>query len=312
MDVLNKISKVRVIPHTGLKSLVLGVTQIRNKTRPVNSAYKIHGPSPTPSSVPIFVLHDCLGSKKNWESICQKMAGNTNMTVVAVDARNHGDSPYDLSHGYYDLAEDMSILIKKFGVDKCIFVGHSMGGRTAMLYALNEPSKVASLIVVDASPVSMPNGLADFYPKTIDVLSKIEFKDIDLNKAKLAARNKILESGLFQNELDLQLILMNISQLKDAKLGFKYNLEALKNNISKIVSFPTVPDKQYFGPTLFLGGQLSYALPPDDMAGIHQLFPNAHLFYIQGAGHNVHAHNPNAFYDTVMQFLYYNALMQTA
>uniref|UniRef100_A0A2A4JLE5 sn-1-specific diacylglycerol lipase ABHD11 n=1 Tax=Heliothis virescens TaxID=7102 RepID=A0A2A4JLE5_HELVI len=289
MDILNKISKVRVLQHTGLKNVIVGVTQIRNKTVPVESAFRVHGPRPTSASVPIFVLHDCLGSKANWEHICQRITMSTNMTVIAVDARNHGDSPEASSHGYYDLAEDITYLLNSLNIDKGIFIGHSMGGRTAMLYALTEPTKVASLVVVDISPASIPNCLAEFYPKAVDVLSSVEFNDMDLDKAKLAARKEILDSGLFQSEIDLQLILMNIARMKNNYIGWKYNLDALKSNMSKILSFPTVPEKQYYGPALFLAGQLSYALKPDDMPGIHRLFPNAHLFYVQGAGHNAEA-----------------------
>uniref|UniRef100_A0A2A4K9W3 sn-1-specific diacylglycerol lipase ABHD11 n=1 Tax=Heliothis virescens TaxID=7102 RepID=A0A2A4K9W3_HELVI len=312
MDILIKISKVRLLQHTGIKSLRLGGNQIRTKSTPVELSCRVHGPSPVPGSVPIVVLHDCLGCKKNWESVCQKITVSTNMTVIAVDARNHGDSPDDNSHGYPDLAADISHLLAKYSVEKGILLGHGMGGRAAMALALTEPAKVASLIVVDMSPVSTSTVLSDFYPKAIDILSSTDFEGADLNKAKLAAQNIIVENELHQSEPELQYMLTNVGKLKNKTYGWKYNLDALRKNVHNIVTFPKMDEKKYMGPTLFLGGKLSFAIPAEDFPGILKLFPNAHVLYVEGAGHNVHIDQPQTFYETVMQFLYYNALMHTA
>uniref|UniRef100_A0A2A4JL41 sn-1-specific diacylglycerol lipase ABHD11 n=1 Tax=Heliothis virescens TaxID=7102 RepID=A0A2A4JL41_HELVI len=273
--------------------------------------HRIYGPRPTPHSVPIVVLHGFLGSMKNVQNMCRRITSNTNRTVVAVDARNHGSSPYTDSHNYFDLAADVSRLITMLGVQKSILIGHSMGGRTAMVLALMEPSKVASQIIVDISPMTTTTNLKNTFPMVLEEMANIDFKGMNLNKAKLFARKKIFATGFCPSERDLHLILMNIGLLKDETIGWKYNLNALRDNTNKILSFPTIPEQQYFGPTLFLGGQLSYAVPPDDMPGIHELFPNAHLLFIKGAGHNVHLDNPYSFYEAVMQFLLYNALVDT-
>nr|XP_021182527.2 protein ABHD11 [Helicoverpa armigera] len=311
MDILSKISKVRLLQYTGLKTV--GAKQIRTKsTQPLELSYRIHGPSPRPGSVPIFVLHDCLASKKNWETFCHKLTVPTNMTVIAADARNHGDSPHHSSHGYYDQAADVSHLLTKFSVEKGIFIGHGMGGRTAMVLALTQPTKVASMVVVDISPVSTSCGLADFYPKTIDALSTMDFKGMNINTAEQTAKNKMIENNLFQTEKELDYMLMNVGKLKNRTYGWKYNLGALRKNVDNIVSFPKLNKKQYPGPVLFLGGKLSFAIPFEDMPGILKIFPRAQILYIDGAGHNAHVDQPQTFYDTVMQFLHYNSLMQTA
>lgn len=106
----------------------------------VDLAHKIHGPSPEAGSTPIIVLHGLLGSKKNWDSMCKKLTSQMNTTVVAADARNHGESPHDSSHNYYDLASDVSQLIQKLSLKNANVIGHSMGGRTAMVLALTEVS----------------------------------------------------------------------------------------------------------------------------------------------------------------------------
>lgn len=105
-------------------------------------AYKVYGPSPTPKNVPIIVLHDCLETKKNWESMCKKLNVACQKSVIVVDARNHGDSPYCCAHDYKALTDDvLQLVTSHFELEKCILIGHSMGGRTAMLTALKKVRK---------------------------------------------------------------------------------------------------------------------------------------------------------------------------
>lgn len=104
----------------------------------VDLAYKIHGKPASVDSTPIVLLHGLLGSKKNWDSMSKRIASATQKTVIAADARNHGESPHNDSHDYLDLASDVSELMNKLTITNAIVIGHSMGGRTGMVLALNE------------------------------------------------------------------------------------------------------------------------------------------------------------------------------
>lgn len=109
-----------------------------SKRSALDLTYKIHGLKPSETSKQIVVLHGLLGSKRNWNGVSSKIASTHNACVVAADARNHGDSPHDSSHTYFDLASDVSQLITKLSMKKVHVIGHSMGGRTAMTLALTE------------------------------------------------------------------------------------------------------------------------------------------------------------------------------
>ncbi|KAJ8711371.1 hypothetical protein PYW07_008613 [Mythimna separata] len=238
--------------------------------------------------------------------MCGKITALTNKPVVAVDARNHGDSPHTDDHDYFSLAADVSQLISDLSIEKSTIIGHSMGGRTAMVLALSEPSKVARLVVVDISPIIPTEGgrLLDFFPKLIKVMTSVDFTGMDTHpKAIAAAKTKLLESQLFTDEASMYFILMNIGKLPDNSFGWKCNIQSLNKNFVNVASFPNMNGKTYDGPTLFIGGKLSDFIPPGDITGIKKLFPKANLVYIEGAGHNVHAEEPTAFFNTVAQFL---------
>lgn len=117
--------------------LFLKIKSIKNLIRSVvNVAYRVHGKQDFAN--PIIVLHGLLGSKRNWESMSKRIVHLTNNTVIAVDARNHGDSPHHPSHTYPELAADLKNLMDSLSIRKADFIGHSMGGRTAMVLALTE------------------------------------------------------------------------------------------------------------------------------------------------------------------------------
>lgn len=118
--------------------LVKRVKKVLNdNVRYVALAYKVHGDT-TFYQTPIIVLHGLLGSKKNWESMSKRINDSTSMSVIAVDARNHGESPHESTHSYKDLASDVRELLVKLSIKEALVLGHSMGGRTAMVLALME------------------------------------------------------------------------------------------------------------------------------------------------------------------------------
>ncbi|PZC81878.1 hypothetical protein B5X24_HaOG211891 [Helicoverpa armigera] len=286
----------------GFKAII---RTILNKSKAVDLVFKVYGPSLTPDTVPIIVLHGFLGSMRNWQSMCNRITSHTNRSVIAVDARNHGDSPHADSHNYLDLAADVSKLITKLAIKKSIIIGHSMGGRTAMVLSLSEPSKIASQVIADISPVTTTTGLKDFFPKVLEVMASVNFKGKDLVNAQKEAKNVILKNDLFEHPESVYFILMNIGRLPNNTYGWKCNVPTLKKDFHHIADFPkdVLSGKTFEGPVLFIGGSESSFIPPDDITGIKQLFPKAVLRYIPNVGHNVHAEDPNAFFNMVVQFL---------
>lgn len=122
--------------QTILKRILSSKRIIPNTRSAVDLAHKIHGSQST--TAPLLVLHGLLGSKRNWESISKKLAEQTGTMVVAVDLRNHGESPHESSHTYPELAADVIQLMDKLQIQEATIMGHSMGGRTAMVLALTQ------------------------------------------------------------------------------------------------------------------------------------------------------------------------------
>ncbi|XP_069356700.1 uncharacterized protein [Maniola hyperantus] len=269
----------------------------------VDLAHKIHGTLES-SAEPVIVIHGLLGSKKNWESMSKKINAATQKTVIAVDVRNHGESPHANSHTYPDLASDVSSLITRLSIEQAAIIGHSMGGRTGMVLALSEPSKISKLLVVDISPVSTARILNNFFPKLIDAMKTVDFRNItNVVNARSVAKEKLVASGIMDAD-STGFILMNIGVKQDKSIGWLCNIDVLKQHFTDIASFPNeMTEKQYMGPTLFIGGDQSNYIPPSDLTGIKKIFPNANLKYVKGVGHNVHAESPVEFLRLVKEFL---------
>ncbi|KOB66720.1 putative abhydrolase domain containing 11, partial [Operophtera brumata] len=241
------------------QSLLKCMCQFTRITRrsAVDLAHKVHGPPVTDANTPIIVLHGVLGSKKNWQSMSKMLSSATKKTVVTADARNHGESPHDDSHSYQDLASDVSLLMSKLTISKAHVIGHSMGGRTAMVLALTESAKVASMVVVDISPISTVGLLNDFFPRLLELMKTIDFTGLDLGKGRTLAKAKIMASGLIQHEALMHFIIMNIGKRRDDTIGWMCNVDVLRSHFDMIAKFPDMSGQTYDGPVMFIGGDQS-------------------------------------------------------
>jgi len=108
-------------------------------------AYSSYESTKAPSTCPLVIMHGLLGSKSNWRSLSKSLHAKTGRKVVAVDARNHGDSPHDDHLSYNHLAEDVRALLTDLKIDQSVLLGHSMGGRAMMLAALLNVSTFINL-----------------------------------------------------------------------------------------------------------------------------------------------------------------------
>ncbi len=244
------------------------------------------------SGSPLLILHGLFGSARNWAWVAQRLAAGRR--VLALDARNHGASPWADTMSYAEMAEDVAALARSRRLGAVAVIGHSMGGKTAMLYALTYPEEVRRLIVVDVAPVSHPPVLAA-YARAMRAL--------DLSGlTRRAEADPRLAAGI-DDPADRAFLLQNL--VIDAKgARWRLNLPAIERAMPEISAFPELPaDLAFTGPTLFIAGDRSDYIRPEHRPVIKRLFPRAQLIRIKEAGHWVHAERPQEFLAAVLAFL---------
>lgn len=243
------------------------------------------------SGDPLLILHGFLGMGDNWKTLANKFSEN--YEVHLIDQRNHGRSFHSDDFSYELLVDDLLSYIEHHNLNSVNVIGHSMGGKTAMLFAVTHPEKVNKLIVADIAP--------KFYPRHHDVilegLSAIDFtKQKTRGEVEEELKKYIPEWGI------RQFLLKNVYWKTKEQLAFRFNLQGLIENIDEIGS--PLPSLSVFqGATLFLKGENSGYITDNDISLIKAHFPKAVLKTVKNAGHWLHAENPTDFYDYVVSFL---------
>lgn len=240
---------------------------------------------------PFIILHGFLGMSDNWKTLGNKFSED-GFQVHLIDQRNHGRSFHDDEFNYEVLAEDLKQYCDTHQLGDIILLGHSMGGKTAMLFATLYPELVSQLLVADISP--------RFYPTHHDAilngLSALDFSEI---KSRSQA-DKILSN--YVSEVGTRLFLLkNLYWIEKGQLALRINLDVLKENVHEVGEALPIHSK-FDKPTLFLRGDKSEYVMPNDEGLIKQHFPLAEIETISNAGHWLHAENPSDFYETVINF----------
>ena len=235
-----------------------------------------------PGETPLLIAHGLFGSARNWGVIAKRLSEVR--PVIAVDMRNHAGSFWDNSHAYQDLAGDLAEVLD----GPADVLGHSMGGKAAMVLALQHPEKVAKLIVADIAPVAY--GHSQMGP--VEAMRRVDL-DAVTNRAEAKAQLGDLEPGVDD-------FLLQSLDLKEKR--WRLNLDVLEAEMDKIIGFPDISG-QFDGPTLFLSGANSDYVQADARPKIKGLFPAAKFAKIPGAGHWLHAEKPREFTATVSAFL---------
>lgn len=239
---------------------------------------------------PLLILHGFLGSLDNWQSIAKELAAN--YQVFILDVRNHGKSFHDYKHDYGSMVDDIRYFIDHLGLSEVSLIGHSMGGKIAMSFALKYPLLVSNLIVVDIAPKIYSPGHGDI----LHALSKVNPKEL---KSRQEAVDII--STYIHDPSVVQFLLKNLDRLGDGTFGWKMNLPVLIDQYREMLDFPS---KGLFdGPTLFLKGAKSDYILPSDEENLFTLFPKAKILSIKDAGHWVHAENSVDFITETSIFL---------
>lgn len=238
---------------------------------------------------PLVVAHGLFGSARNWRAHSKRMGAGRD--AYAVDMRNHGDSPWDDANSYFDMAGDLAEMIEGLG-GKASVLGHSMGGKAAMVLALTRPELIDKLIVADISPVAYPHSLAHH----IEAMQKVDLTAM----RRRGDVEDALEAHI--DEKDVRTFLALSADLKADPPKWDLNLDVLLAEMDAITGFPEVSG-QFTGPTLFLTGLKSNYVTPDHREKIISLFPAASHVGLKGAGHWLHAEKPREFLDAVTDFL---------
>ena len=240
------------------------------------------------TGTPLLIAHGLFGSGRNWGVIAKRLSDTRR--VIALDLRNHGASPWQDDHSYPALAEDLFEVIDSIGgpVD---LLGHSMGGKAAMVAALSG-ANIRRLIVADIAPVT--------YDHTQQHLIEA-MQALSLDQLSSRAKAEQALSGQIEDPTVRSFLLQSLN-LQDHT--WRLNLQALRASMADIIGFPEVSG-QFVTQTLFLTGAKSDYLRPEHRPLIKSLFPKARFAKIPNAGHWLHAERPREFEAVVRVFLDY-------
>ncbi len=240
---------------------------------------------------PLIILHGLLGSMDNWVSLSRRFSANR--TVIVFDARNHGRSPHDPQFDTETMAADLLELMDRLQLASASLLGHSMGGKTAMQFALGRPDRTDKLIVVDIAPRRYEHIHEDLL-RALSAIDLAGYRErVEVDRA-LAAD--------IQSVAVRQFLLKNIRRDEAGRMHWKMNLPVLREQYHHVAE--DVPEAGTFDhPTLFIRGERSQYIVGEDHASIMRLFPKAEIRTVSGAGHWVHADAPDAFFGLVSEFL---------
>ena len=235
----------------------------------------------------LLIVHGLYGSGRNWGVIAKRLSDARD--VVTVDQRNHGTSPWFETHSYTDMAADLAEVIEANGAPMDV-LGHSMGGKAAMVLALTPPELVNRLVIADIAPVAYDHSQQQY----IDAM-----KAVDLTRVE---KRSDAEAQLATMVDDPTLPVFFTQSLDVKEKKWRLNLDVLEREMPKILGFPEVSGV-FEGPALFLSGALSHYVTADHRPRIKTLFSKPYFAKILGAGHWLHAEKPREFEAAVRHFL---------
>ncbi|MBF8269185.1 MAG: AB hydrolase-1 protein [Gammaproteobacteria bacterium] len=256
----------------------------------VNLHYQTYG-----QGNPVLILHGLFGSSRNWTVFARKLA--LHYQVLTVDLRNHGNSGHTATMSYREMAADIQQFLQSRGYNQASIIGHSMGGKVAMTFALTYPSMIDRLIVLDTAPVAYCNNRNNFHV-LIDSLEALPLTEL--------TGRKHADELLTSNIPDIQLRLYLLQNLVQDGAGHRWriNLSALKQGLAELSHFPAfAATSMHTGASLFLGGSDSDHLQPRHHEAIFNYFREAQIEIIDEAGHWLHIDQPEAVLNRIVPFL---------
>jgi esterase len=241
---------------------------------------------------PVAILHGLFGSGRNWQSIALQLAARHR--VVAFDLRNHGASPWADGMSYGEMVDDLRASLRARSIGQAALLGHSMGGKVAMLAALLHPAEVDRLVVADIAPAPNPPTLLAYIRA---------MREADLRGVTRRSEVDTQLTGTVPDAAERAFLLQNLV-VANGIAHWRLNLDVIEHEFPRIVAFPDLPPgTAYHGPSMFVAGARSNYIKPEHEPIILRLFPRTRIERIEGAGHWVHAEQPQAFLRAIGPFL---------
>ena len=244
------------------------------------------------TGTPFVILHGFLGMSDNWKSHGKNFAAQ-GYQMHLIDQRNHGRSFHDPVFNYEAMAKDLLTYCKYHKLDQVVLLGHSMGGKTAMEFAVTNPERVSKLIIADIAPREYDEHHQDI----LDALGVLDFTVINSRaKADTVLAKYVKDHGL------RLFLLKNLFWIKKGQLALRVNLPVVIKQyaqVGKALDISAVFNKK----TLFVRGDNSGYITSLDEISIQKQFPNSQIKTVSNAGHWLHAENPQQFHQIVVDFL---------
>ncbi|MEE2616575.1 MAG: alpha/beta fold hydrolase [Bacteroidota bacterium] len=240
----------------------------------------------------IVILHGLFGSGDNWKTYANKLEGE-GFCIHLIDQRNHGRSFHSNEFNYNLLVKDLKYYLDHNKIHNCILIGHSMGGKTAMNFALKHTEYVSELIIIDIAPKHYPI----HHDKIIETLVSLDLNSISSRGEAEQKLSKHIDDIQMKNFL-----LKNLYWIHKDKLAFRFNLSSLSNNISNIGE-GVQHESNFLNNTLFLKGEYSNYINDNDKIEITKYFPKASIITIPNSNHWLHIDNPDNFFDIILDFI---------
>ncbi len=241
---------------------------------------------------PLIILHGLLGMLDNWQTQSNLYA-EAGLNVYALDQRNHGKSPHSDKFSFEAMADDVKEFMELHQIPSAFVLGHSMGGKTAMQFALTYPQLVDKLVIVDVAPRKYPNA----HDEILDAMASLELNEFTTRQQADEELAKRLPKYSLR-----QFILKNLTRTEEGELKWKVNLPVIQKQYTEIADDITI-DAVFPKPTLFIKGSRSGYIQATDEPRIRSLFPSSNTLTISDAGHWVHADKPEEFGKAVLKFL---------
>jgi esterase len=246
----------------------------------------------------VVLLHGLFGQGRNFTGVAKALADEARVTLV--DLPDHGRSPWSTSFSYPGMADRVADLLASTAPgERWTVVGHSMGGKVAMLVALRHPGLVERLCVVDVAPV--PTAAVSSFGTYVTAMRQV---DLDTLPDRAAAEQVV--SASVPDRTVRGFLLQNLRRDgsgEAARWRWQMNLDLLGDHLSEIAGWPDGPLGTYEGPVLWLAGVGSDYVQSAYAPAMRALFPRVRLVRVKNAGHWVHADQPAVFVAALRGFL---------
>ena len=244
----------------------------------------------TDADIPLIIIPGLFGSTANWRAVAKRLGESHK--VIVVDQRNHGRSPHADSQTYADMVQDIRQLCDHHSLDKIVLCGHSMGGKVAMLFALEYPAMVSKLAILDIAPIAYA------YSHAPHIRALLEL-DLSSLKSRSDADRQLHQSI---PDIATRMFLLQSLTGSPGQYQWRLNLPVLLEYMQEMTGFPEVSLSSQVD-VLFLAGTLSEYLRDQHHAKISGLFPNSQFISIPNAGHWLHAEQPEQVIDIINNFI---------